>query len=110
MRFNLKTKEAKAIRISLVNDENKEMGRAFIFLITNDLHEKSYALLEDVFVYEEFRGQGLGQKIVQKAVEEAKNNGCYKIIGTSRNSREKVHQFYKKLGFEQYGQEFRMNL
>ncbi|MAG60325.1 GNAT family N-acetyltransferase [archaeon] len=110
MKFKLETKQSKAIRISLLDDSGKEVARAFMFLITNDLHEGPYALLEDVFVNEEFRGQGLGKQIVKKAVEEAKSLGCYKIIGTSRNLREKVHEFYRLLGFEEYGKEFRMNL
>ena len=110
MRFQVEAKRSEAIRISLIDEDNKEKGHAFLFLIKNDLHQKPYSLLEDVFVEENFRGQGIGKQLVEKAIQEAKNKGCYKIIGTSRNAREKVHKFYKHLGFDQYGVEFRMNL
>lgn len=101
-------KWSKSVRLSL-KEEGKEIARAFLYLINNDLHAQPYALLEDVFVQEEFRGQGNGVKIVQAAIEEARKQGCYKLIGTSRHSREKVHLFYKKLGFYEQGLEFRMD-
>ena len=110
MNFKLESKRSEAIRISLQNETGNEIGRASIYLICNDLHDKAYALLEDVFVNEEHRGKGFGKQLVEKAVQEAKRLGCYKLVGTSRESRIKVHAFYKQLGFEQYGFEFRMNL
>jgi len=36
--------------------------------------------------------------------------GCYKLVATSRASRPRVHELYERLGFENYGVEFRMNL
>ena len=88
----------------------KEIARARIYFITNDLHDQPFALLEDVFVQEEFRGKGYGAQIVLAAIAEAKKGHCYKMVGTSRYAREEVHQFYTKLGFQDYGKEFRMDL
>ena len=108
----MKVKEinSKARKIT-IEKEGKEVARVFIFLINNDLgHHAPYALLEDVYVEEEYRGEGYGKDIVQAAIEEAKRLGCYKIVGFSRYSREKVHSFYLKMGFEDWGKEFRMNL
>lgn len=101
--------KTKSVKIILKQNGNI-VGRAFLYLINNDLHQQPYALLEDVYIEEEYQGMGNGTKIVQLAIQKAKELECYKIIGTSRNSREKVHQFYNKLGFEAYGKEFRMNL
>jgi len=101
--------KASAVRLS-VREGETEIARAFLYLINNNLHDKPYGLLEDVFVQEAFRSQGYGKKIVQAAIAEAKKRGCYKLIGTSRYEREKVHQFYQELGFNDYGKEFRMDL
>lgn len=90
--------------------EGKEIARIFIYFIRNDLHEKPYALLEDLYVQEEFRSQGYGASMVQAALKEAKKSGCYKVIATSRYAREYVHQLYLKLGFQDYGKEFRLNI
>lgn len=85
------------------------VGRAYLYLIKNELHLKPYGLLEDVFVEEEFRGQGIGKKLVETVIEKAKELGCYKLIATSRFERENVHQLYQNLGFKKYGLEFRID-
>lgn len=92
------------------SEKGQEIGRIWIHYIHNGLHAQPYALLEDLFVEEKFRGKGLGSKLVKAAVAEAKKEGCYKILATSRNSRPQVHEFYTKLGFQEWGKEFRLNL
>ncbi|MBI5222310.1 MAG: GNAT family N-acetyltransferase [Candidatus Magasanikbacteria bacterium] len=101
--------KSKAIKFTVEKD-GKVAGRAYLYLIYNNLHTEPYGYLEDVFVEEDCRGQGLGGRLVKAAIAEAKARGCYKIIGTSRHSRAEVHEFYKKLGFEDYGKEFRKTL
>jgi GNAT superfamily N-acetyltransferase len=76
----------------------------------NDLHAAPFGLLEDVFVDESARGGGVGTALVRDVIAAAKEAGCYKLIATSRASRPKVHALYERLGFENYGVEFRMNL
>ncbi len=89
--------------------ENREIARCYLVIIFNDLHSRSYALLEDVFVEEEFRGKGIGTELVKNAIEIAKACGCYKIIATSRDERREVHHFYLKIGFKEWGKEFRID-
>lgn len=88
---------------------DKLVARAFLYIMKNDLHEKPFGLMEDVWVDASWRGQGLGTKIVEELIAEAKQRGCYKLIATSRFSRDKVHQLYERLGFAVWGHEFRMN-
>ena len=97
------------IKLTMEQD-NKEIARISIIFIKNDLHDKPYALIEDLFVDESCRGKGHARKLFEAAIEEAKRFGSYKIIATSRYSREKVHDFYLRLGFVDYGKEFRLNL
>jgi GNAT superfamily N-acetyltransferase len=99
----------KAIRFSLKID-GKEVGRARLYFIQNDLHDRPYALFEDLYVDEEARGFGYGTKIVQHVIETAKKHNCYKIIGTSRHGRKRVHALYEQFGFKDYGTEFRVDL
>ncbi|MBI2146798.1 GNAT family N-acetyltransferase [Candidatus Woesearchaeota archaeon] len=79
-----------SLRISL-REQGKEIGHAYL-------------------VEEAFRGKGLGKKIVREAIQEAKRQGCYKLICTGRDSKEEVHKFYHGLGFKVQGKEFRMEL
>ena len=97
------------VRISLVN-KGKEIARAFLYVLTNDLHPEPFGLLEDLFVQEKNPGKGYGKQLVQEVITEARKRGCYKLIGTSRYEREPVHKFYQDLGFLDYGKEFRMDL
>lgn len=85
------------------------IARATIVLVENELHDKPYALLEDVFVEEEYRGQGYGRKISQMAIAKAREMACYKIVCTSRSEREHVHALYESLGMIKHGYSFRMN-
>jgi GNAT superfamily N-acetyltransferase len=98
-----------AIKISLVEEE-KEIGRVFLYIVKNALHASPYGLMEDLFVIESGRGRGLGKELVRLVVDEARKFGCYKLICTSRDGKEKVHKLYRKLGFYEHGKEFRMQL
>lgn len=108
MNFKKEVKDnCRAVKIT-VEENGQVLGRAYLYLIKNDLHPEPYGLLEDVFVEEAARGRGLGTALVRAVVEEAKAQGCYKLVGTSRYERESVHKMYLGLGFKDYGKEFKM--
>src|SRR6056297_545698 len=65
-----------------VHDNNKEVGRAYLYILHNDLHQRPFGFIEDVFVEEEYRGQGVGSRLVENMMEEAGKRNCYKIIMT----------------------------
>lgn len=93
-----------------MHDNGREIGHAFLYVIKNDEHEACAGFMEDVFVEEVSRGKGVGTALIKMVIDEAKKNGCYKIIGTSRYARPEVHVWYTKFGFKDYGKEFRMEL
>ena len=100
---------ARGIRFS-VSQGDTEVARAYLYIMNNDLHEVPFGLLEDVYVEETERGSGMGTALVKEVIAAALEAQCYKLIATSRASRPKVHALYERLGFENYGLEFRMNL
>jgi len=91
------------------NLDGKILGRAFLYIMHNDLHSEPFGLLEDVFVEEGERGKGVGKELVKNVISEAKKQKCYKLIATSRFTRPKVHEMYEKFGFKQQGIEFRLD-
>jgi GNAT superfamily N-acetyltransferase len=93
----------------LIHDEDRQVARGYLFIIRNLLHTEPYGFMEDIYVESDCRSLGYGSEIVQGIIQKAKDLGCYKLIATSRTGRPKVHDLYKKIGFEQYGVEFRMN-
>lgn len=104
-------KENKSYAIKITAEENgKILGRAYLYVMHNDLHQEPFGLMEDVFVEEGNRGRGIGTKLVNEVIAEAKKQKCYKIICTSRYTSTKVHDLYIKIGFKDHGKEFRIDL
>ena len=93
-----------------ISKHGTEVARAYLYVMSNGLHKEPFGLLEDVYVEESERGTGIGTALVKEVIAAATEFGCYKLLATSRASRPKVHALYERLGFENYGLEFRMNL
>ena len=109
MTVDRQERSARGIRFS-IRASGGEVARAYLYVMTNDLHEEPFGLMEDVFVAESERGSGLGTALVKEVIAAAREAGCYKLIATSRASRPKVHVLYERLGFANHGVEFRMDL
>ena len=109
MQLHTETISASGVKI-ILEENGQQIGRGFLYLLTNDLHQEPFGFIEDIFVEEKFRGKGYGEKITMAIIEEARKNGCYKLICTSRFSNERAHHLYEKLGFKKHGNEFRMEL
>lgn len=58
------------------------------------------AIIEDVVVDEQSRGQGVGRALNEAALEEARAAGAVTVDLTSRSSREAANRLYLRLGFE----------
>ena len=108
MKINKKIINFRGIKF-FIEQDGKEVVRAFLYILKNDLHDEPFGFMEDVFVAEEYRSQGLGTKLVKKVIETAKQSNCHKLIATSRHERAKVHDLYERLGFKDWGREYRID-
>ena len=102
-------KDSLAVKIT-AKDSGKVIGWAFLYVLKNDRHDEPFGFLENVYVEADFRGAGVGTKLVEAVIAQAKKYDCYKLIGTSRKSNTKAHAFYQRFGFHEQGIEFRLNL
>src|SRR5262249_28091204 len=102
--------KTKVVKVVCRDASGREVGRASLVLVRNDLHDAPYGYLEDVFVDEALRGQGIGTRLVERVVRAAREEGCYKLVATSRYTRPRVQKLYMQLGFADHGKEFRMEL
>lgn len=91
-----------------IEQDGREVARAYLYILFNE-HDRPFGFMEDVFVDESLRGQGIGTELVNKIIAAAEENNCYKIVATSRYERPKVHELYLRLGFKDWGKEFRLN-
>lgn len=103
-----KVESASGIKFT-AQEDGRAIGRAFLYILKNDLHKEPFGFLEDVFVQEDYRGRGIGKSLVRSAISEARALGCYKLICTSRTEKPQVHKFYETLGFKDCGKEFRID-
>jgi glucosamine-phosphate N-acetyltransferase len=62
--------------------------------------------IEDVVVSKGHQGKGIGEKIIKKALECARKEGCYKTILDCDND---VKPFYEKIGFVRHSNGMRFN-
>ncbi|HOU85023.1 MAG TPA: GNAT family N-acetyltransferase [Spirochaetota bacterium] len=63
-------------------------------------NQRPYAVIENVVTNEKFRKKGYGRSIIEKAVECARLNKCYKVMLMSSLERNGAHLFYEKIGFD----------
>ena len=57
------------------------------------------AQIEAVRVHEDYRGQGLGARMFEWAIAEARGRGCALVQLTTDKTRTDAHRFYDRLGF-----------
>jgi GNAT superfamily N-acetyltransferase len=57
------------------------------------------AEIESVHVHPDHRGAGIGGALVRRAIERARELGCYRVQLTSNSARTDAHRFYERLGF-----------
>jgi ribosomal protein S18 acetylase RimI-like enzyme len=82
--------------ITLVSvDNNTITGVASLYIIKK--LTRTLGLIEDVAVNENYRGKGIGKKLVEKLIGIAVDKKCDKTV---LNSSEQNSEFYKKIGFE----------
>lgn len=108
-----------AFKSKLMNDKNYyivgiENNKIIGFLSLNIDYQLQYAskvaLIEEFIVSSEYRSKGYGKELLNKAINEAKNNKCYIIELTSGFSREKAHKFYENNGFKRISYKFKIEL
>jgi ribosomal protein S18 acetylase RimI-like enzyme len=60
-----------------------------------------FGYLDDVFVLEQYRRQGIGAKLMREALNHARKCGCVRVeLGTRRDN---IHarRLYERLGFQE---------
>lgn len=68
------------------------------------------AMLENVHIRPDQRGNGLGSQMVRWAIEQAKQAGCGMVQLTSQKVRRDAHRFYERLGFTATHEGFKLLL
>jgi len=64
------------------------------------------ARVNDIVVTEAVRGQGVGEALLSRAEELARNRGCFRMALVTAGWRDPTHRFYTNRGWSDYGKWF----
>lgn len=95
------------VRTYIAMSGEQVVGTAALLVEQKFIHRGGYiGHIEDVVVLAEHAGKGIGRKLVQHCLKEARKIGCYKVIlaCTEDNA-----PFYEKLGFRKHEIEMRFD-
>jgi len=60
-----------------------------------------FAYLDDVFVLEQCRGQGIGSELMREALNDARKSGCVRVELGTRRDNIRARRLYERLGFDE---------
>jgi GNAT superfamily N-acetyltransferase len=99
------------MELVVAEDQGVVTGSLEILIVPNLSHKGlPWALVENVIVDENRRRSGVGRKLMEYAIKQAKTAGCYRVSLSSNNSRKDAHRFYEALGFKGSSIGFRLYL
>jgi GNAT superfamily N-acetyltransferase len=64
------------------------------------LHRSPSAMIDELVVAKEYRGKGIGKRLVLAALEKCKQLGCCEVEVSTEKTNVKARRFYKKCGFD----------
>lgn len=82
----------------VAQDDKAIVGMATLYAIVKVGKRVGY--VEDVVVDSRYRGQGLGKKIMEEIIAEARKKKLTYLFLTSHAARDTANNLYQKLGFE----------
>ena len=88
------------VEIWFAEYQNKIAGQMIFFKNFSTFLAKPGIFLEDIFVLPEFRGKGIGKKLLLKIIELAKERDYGRVEWNVLHWNEPAIAFYKKLGAE----------
>jgi GNAT superfamily N-acetyltransferase len=93
--------------VAVDKDTKEYVGVATLIIIFDQVHNRSWGLVENVFVHPKYRRQRIAEKLMHHVESIAIGMGCEFIKLTSR--KKESQELYKFLGYEQ-GMSFRKEL
>lgn len=87
----------------VVELDGKVIGFGDLWTYPEFVHSGNSAYIQNMFVLEEYRGQGWGKKMIQKLIENAKKRDAVAIHVTTSKRNVNAIALYKKMGISDEG-------
>ncbi|WP_293600215.1 GNAT family N-acetyltransferase [Polynucleobacter sp. 39-46-10] len=85
--------------VLVARGDEKILGMVNLLFTESTALGSKVAILEDMVVLDTFRGEGIGSKLIDYAIGEAKNEGCKRITLLADIENTKAQSFYQMKGF-----------
>lgn len=85
--------------ILVAKDDEKILGMINLLFTESTALGSKVAILEDMVVLHKSRSEGVGSKLMDYAISEAKKEGCKRITLLTDIKNTKAQSFYQKKGF-----------
>ena len=98
--FELIDQDPQQYLLVVENEASKIVGTLQLTFIQNLTYRGGLrAQIEGVRIHEDMRNQGLGKKMIQWAIQYAKNKGAHMVQLTTDKKRPDAIHFYENIGF-----------
>lgn len=87
-------------RLFVLRDQGRVAGMANLLITVSTAEGCRVAVLEDVIVRSEYRGKGLGRRLVEQVLCWAKTEGMTRVTLLADRDNEAALAFYRELGFD----------
>jgi ribosomal protein S18 acetylase RimI-like enzyme len=84
---------------AIVGDEL--CGMVSLAIASTTQGAQCFGYLDDVFVMEAYRGQGIGTRLMREALGYARRSGCVRVELGTRQDNLRARRLYERLGFEE---------
>jgi len=92
---------SRGVTYFVADNSGRIVGSCYIAIIPNITKQCSpIGFIENVVVISDCRRSGIGRKLMNAAIEYAKEQGCYKVTLQSGIKRAEAHKFYESIGFD----------
>lgn len=85
--------------IVVARKDDEIVGMVVLLYTVSTVLGSKVALLEDMVVDVEARGDGVGSKLIVRALEAARANGCRRITLLTDHDNDTAQRFYERHGF-----------
>ena len=93
--------EEQNIKYFVAKENGKIVASCYICIIPNLTRGgKPIGFIENVITDAEYRGKGIGKKIMGNAIQYAREQNCYKVLLQSGSKRTDAYGFYESIGFD----------
>ena len=81
--------------------EDEPCGMLSVAIVPTTQGAGSFGYVDDLFVLEQYRGQGIGSELMQEALKYARKSGCVRVELGTRRENMRARRLYERLGFEE---------